>query len=138
MLFLIYPIGFPGDSVVKNPSANAGDLDSIPGWGRSPEEEMTTHSSILAWEIQRTEEFCRLQSRKLKELDMTSTHPTPSIQLANSKVILYPVVTGGMRKMNKLLKWFWKGIWQCLSKLDINSMDMNLRKVQETVEDRES
>ena len=109
MLFLIYPIGFPGDSVVKNPSANAGDLDSIPGWGRSPEEEIT-HPSILAWEIQRTEEFCRLQSRKLKELDMTSTHPTPSIQLANSKVILYPVVTGGMRKMNKLLKWFWKGI----------------------------
>ena len=104
MLFLIYPIGFPGDSVVMNPSANARDLDSIPGRGRSPEEEMTTHSSILALEIQRTEEFCRLQSRKLKELDMTSTHPTPSIQLANSKVILYPVVTGGMRKMNKLLR----------------------------------
>ena len=34
-------MGFPGDSVVKNPSANAGntgDIGSIPGSGRSPGE----------------------------------------------------------------------------------------------------
>ena len=31
-------VGFPGGSVVKNSSANAGDTGSIPGWGRSPEE----------------------------------------------------------------------------------------------------
>ena len=30
---------FPGGSVVKNPPANTGDTDSIPGWGRSPGEE---------------------------------------------------------------------------------------------------
>ena len=30
--------GFPGGSVVKNPPANAGDLGSIPGSGRSPGE----------------------------------------------------------------------------------------------------
>ena len=30
--------GFPGVSVVKNPPANAGDLGSIPGLGRSPGE----------------------------------------------------------------------------------------------------
>ena len=30
--------GFPGGPVVKNPPANAGDLDSIPGSGRSPGE----------------------------------------------------------------------------------------------------
>ena len=29
----------PGDSVVKNPPANAGDVGSIPGSGRSPGEE---------------------------------------------------------------------------------------------------
>ena len=32
-------MGFPGALVVKNPSANAGDIrnmDSIPGSGRSP------------------------------------------------------------------------------------------------------
>ena len=30
--------GFPGGSVVKNPPANAGDVDLIPGSGRSPGE----------------------------------------------------------------------------------------------------
>ena len=30
--------GFPGGLVVKNPPANAGDVDSIPGLGRSPGE----------------------------------------------------------------------------------------------------
>ena len=34
--------------MVKNLPANAGDAGSIPGSGRSPEKEMTTHSSILA------------------------------------------------------------------------------------------
>ena len=29
-------MGFPGNSVVKNPLANAGDAGSIPGSGRSP------------------------------------------------------------------------------------------------------
>ena len=29
-------MGFPGGSVVKIPPANAGDVGSIPGWGRSP------------------------------------------------------------------------------------------------------
>ena len=31
-------MGFPGRSVVKNPPANAGDVGSIPGLGRSPGE----------------------------------------------------------------------------------------------------
>ena len=31
-------MGFPGGSVVKNPSANAGDVGLIPGSGRSPGE----------------------------------------------------------------------------------------------------
>ena len=31
-------MGFPGDSVVKNPPANAGDMSSLPGLGRSPGE----------------------------------------------------------------------------------------------------
>ena len=29
-------MGFPGGVVVKNPPANAGDMDLIPGSGRSP------------------------------------------------------------------------------------------------------
>ena len=38
--------------MVKNPSANAGvtgDAGLILGLGRSPGEEMATHSSVLAW-----------------------------------------------------------------------------------------
>ena len=33
-----YVMGFPGGSVVKNPPANAEDLSSILGLGRSPEK----------------------------------------------------------------------------------------------------
>ena len=50
--------------VVKNPSANAGDvrdMGSIP-WEDPLEEGMATHSSILAWRILWTEEPGGLQS----------------------------------------------------------------------------
>jgi len=30
--------GFPGGPLIKNPPANAGDVDLIPGLGRSPGE----------------------------------------------------------------------------------------------------
>ena len=35
---------------------DAGDMDSIPGSGRSPEKRMATYSSILAWRIPWIEE----------------------------------------------------------------------------------
>ena len=38
----------PDGSVVQNLPANAGDMGLIPGLGKSPEEEMATHSNILA------------------------------------------------------------------------------------------
>ena len=50
-----------GGSEVKVSVCNAGDPGSIPGSGRSPEKEMATHSSILAWRISWTEEPGRLQ-----------------------------------------------------------------------------
>ena len=59
------PVGFPSGSEGKEFACNAGDTrdtDSIPGSGRSLEEEMATHSSILAWKIPWTEEPGRLQS----------------------------------------------------------------------------
>ena len=64
-------MGFPGGSVVKNLSANARDAGSIPGSGRSPEKEMATHLSILAWEIPGTEEPGRLQSMWLQRVRPT-------------------------------------------------------------------
>ena len=53
---------FPGDSVVKTPPANAGDVDQSLGWEDPLEKEMPTHSSFLAWEIPWTEEPGGLQS----------------------------------------------------------------------------
>ena len=47
----IFYSGIPSGSGVKNLSAHAGDVGQIPGSGRSPEKEMATHSSILAWRI---------------------------------------------------------------------------------------
>ena len=57
--------------VVKNLSANARDMrdaGSIPGSGRSLEEGMATHSSILAWRIPWTEEPGGLQSTGLQRV----------------------------------------------------------------------
>ena len=53
--------------MIKNPPANTGDTGSIPGLGRSPGEEMATHSSILAWEIPWTEQPGGLQSMGLQK-----------------------------------------------------------------------
>ena len=61
-------LSFPGGSVVKNPPANAGDLGLIPELGRSPGEEMATHSSILAWRIPLAEEPGRLQAMGLRRV----------------------------------------------------------------------
>ena len=57
--------------VVKNPPANAVDIrdtGSISQWGRSLEEEMETHSSILSWRIPWTEEPGGLQSIGLQRV----------------------------------------------------------------------
>ena len=48
--------------VVKNPPANAGDMGSIPGSGRSAGGGHATHSSILARRIPWTEEPGGLQT----------------------------------------------------------------------------
>ena len=48
----------------KNPPASAGDIratSSVPWSGRSPEEEMATHSSIFAGRFPWTEEPTELQ-----------------------------------------------------------------------------
>ena len=54
--------GFHGGSVVKNPSAKPEIQIRSLGWEDSLEKEMATDSSILVWEIPRTEEPGRLQS----------------------------------------------------------------------------
>ena len=67
-------MGFPGSSDGEESACNVGDLDSVPGLGRSPGEgngnpllyscleNLVTHSSVLAWRIPWTEEPGRLYS----------------------------------------------------------------------------
>ena len=58
----LYFLGFSGGSVVKNLPANAGDVGSIPGLGKSPGVGNGNLPSFLAWEIPWTEAPGRLQS----------------------------------------------------------------------------
>ena len=97
-------MGFPGGSLEKNLLANAGDSSLIPGLRRSPEEEMATHSSILAWEIPGTEEpgwGGGYSPRGHKELDTTEAtkhstaqHGTHRVQQKRQNPGLRNVQTG--------------------------------------------
>ena len=63
--------GFPGGSVVKNlPAKQETQVQSL-GQEDPLEKEMSTHSSILAWEIPWIEEPGRLLSMGSQELDTT-------------------------------------------------------------------
>ena len=55
-------MGFSSGSDGKESPCNAGELCSIPGSGKSPNEGIATHSSILAWRIPWIEEPGGLQS----------------------------------------------------------------------------
>ena len=54
--------------MVKNVPANVGDMGSILGLEDPLEEEMATHSSILAWKIPWTEESGRLESMESQRI----------------------------------------------------------------------
>ena len=62
--------GFPGGSVVKNMPAKQEMLVQSLSQEDSLEEEMTTHSSILAWKIPGTEKPGGLQSLRLQKSRM--------------------------------------------------------------------
>ena len=66
-------MGFPGNSVVKNPSANAGYTGLIPEWGRSPGEANGNplHYSCLGNPMDRGTWWATAH-RVTKELDMTA------------------------------------------------------------------
>ena len=55
-------MGFPGGSVVKNPSAKQEMQVQSLGGEDTLEGQMAAHSSVLAWEIPWTEEPGGLQS----------------------------------------------------------------------------
>ena len=61
-------MGFPGGSVAKDCTWNAGDQGSTLGWDHPLEEGTATHSSILAWGTPWTEEPGGLQSTGLQRV----------------------------------------------------------------------
>ena len=73
--------------MVKDPPANAADLGSIPGLGRSPGKEMARLSSILAWRFRGQRSLAVFQftgskkgwtmTSRLNNSD-TNTHTHPS------------------------------------------------------------
>ena len=64
IVFVVIILGFPSGSVVKNPPANTLEMQVCSQGGEDPlEEEMATHSSILARRIPWTGEPGGLQSR---------------------------------------------------------------------------
>ena len=54
--------------MVNNPPAMQETQVRSLGWEDTPEEEMATHSSILPWEIQWTEDPDGLQSMGLQRI----------------------------------------------------------------------
>ena len=61
-MYLLSSVGFSGGSVVKNPHVMQETWVQFLVLEDPLEKEMAIHSSILAWEIPRTEEPGRLQS----------------------------------------------------------------------------
>ena len=83
--------GFPGGSDGKESAWNTGDLGPIPGPEDLLEKEMTTHSSILAWRIPRTEESGGLQSTRSLRVGHNwgvNTHTKTKAKLKRKKLLI--------------------------------------------------
>ena len=64
-------VSFLSGSAVKNLPANAGDTGSIPGLGRSPKEEVATHSSNFAGKPNGQRSLAGHSPQSHKESEMT-------------------------------------------------------------------
>ena len=85
--------GSPGGSVVKNSPPNEGDLDSVPGWGRSPGEgngnplQYSCPENPLAGEL-------GLQSRtRLKRLSNSSSSSSRKLMYSTGSSARFSVMT---------------------------------------------
>ena len=105
--------------MVKNPPTNAGgvtDAGSIPGSERSLEEEMATHSSILAWRITTDKGVCwatvhRVAQRWIR-LKQLSTHTLQNEGKMCRKPCLSVISTTGKKKKKK--KLFFSGNFESM------------------------
>ena len=77
-------LGFSGSSDSKESTYNAGDLGSIPGLGKPPEEGMATHSSILAWRVPVDRGACK-ESAMTERLSTERTVQETELLLSDRK-----------------------------------------------------
>ena len=114
--------------MVQNLPANAwdtGDMGLILDQEDPLEEEMATHSSILAWRILWTEELGRLQSMVLKRVGHERSNWACRIYLKLNKVYWFPwmaflwslKVKGRMWPLGECQGWHVSGIRQPSEKL---------------------
>ena len=95
-----YGWGFPHRSVGKESACNAGDLGSVPGWGRFPGEgNGYPFSSILAWRIPWTEEPGRLQSMGLHRV----RHDLPTKERERRPNVLNTILNADFRHIASFL-----------------------------------
>ena len=90
-----------GKGVSSDPPPNTGELRDvglIPGSGRSPEEGMATHSSILAWRTPWTEEPKQLSMHTFMHW-RRKWQPTPVFLPGESQGIWLPGEPGGLPSM---------------------------------------
>ena len=93
-------MGFPHRSVGKESACNAGDLGSVPGWGRSPGEgNGYPFSTILAWRIPWTEEPGRLQSMGLQRV----RHDLPTKERERRPNVLNTILNADFRHIASFL-----------------------------------
>ena len=112
--------GFPGgvsgkestcssSSVRKESACNAGDLGSVPGWGRSPGEGNGNPLQYSCLRIPWTEEPCRLQSMGLQESDTTERlSAAPTQQMPDRRETWFDSWMGKIpwrRKYSSILTW---------------------------------
>ena len=105
---------FPGGSVGKESTCNAGDRVQFLDQEDPLEKEMATHSSILAWRIPWTEELGGLQSMGLQRVRQDwATKPPPYMYMLP---ILWVLLLREMQmlewvcKVNDDTRRFWKGL----------------------------
>ena len=103
--------GFPAGSDGKESACNAGGLGSIPGLGRSMDENMGTHSNILAWRIPWREEPGGVQSTGWQRVGHDwATKPS----IAHLTIELSTCCWWSWRCFNKIGWWF---IWMTVIRI---------------------
>ena len=78
-------LGFSGGSVVKNPPAVQEMCVRNLGWGNPPEKAVTTHFSVLAWEIPWPEGPGGLQPMGLQRVGHTEHTHAPYLSKLHVK-----------------------------------------------------